>query len=174
MRTTLPARLTAAAVLMFTIAVPAVHADRTITEKARVIYHFARIEVMAVGDVPGHIVALADQRGLTTIDTGEVGVWASKGYLDLTNGIGPHQTYTVTTFADKSTVVTQSRGITSSVAADGSSSFEGTSVIVGGTGRFAGIKGTGTYRGKRMAPITPGGQADAWLESEATYTLPDR
>ena len=41
-------------------------------------------------------------------------------------------------------------------------------------GRFAGIQGRGSYRGKRMAPITPGGQADAWNDSESTYTLPDR
>lgn len=174
MRTTRLCRLTAAATLTLAIAIPAAHADRTFTEKSRAVYHFAKVEAMPVGDVPGHVVVLADQRGLTTIDTGEVGVWASKVYLDLTNGIGPHQTYTVTTFEDKSTVVTQARGVTSSVAADGSSTFEGTTVYIGGTGRFTGIKGRGTYRGKRVAPIAPGGQADAWLEAEATYTLPDR
>ena len=174
MRTKLPLQLAAAAFLTFVAAVPAAHADRTVKEKSRAVYHFAKVEVMPVGDVPGHIVGLADQRGLTTNDAGEVGVWASKVYLDLTNGIGPHQTYTVITFEDKSTMVTQARGTTAGAAADGSSTFEGTFVYIGGTGRFAGIQGRGSYRGKRMAPITPGGQADAWNDSESTYTLPDR
>lgn len=171
---TLCIRLPVIAVFAIAVGVTAAHADRTVTEQSRTVYHFAKVEAMPVGDVPGHVVVLADQRGLTTTDTGEVGVWASKVFLDLTNGIGPHQTYTVTTFEDKSTTVSRATGRTTEVAADGSSSFEGTFTYVGGTGRFEGIAGSGSYHGRRLAPLAPGGTADAWLDTLTTYTLPDR
>lgn len=154
----------------FLTAMP-VQAERTVHEKGRVVYHLAKIDVMEAGDVPGHIIALGDQRGLITLESGEVGVWQTKVILDLTQGNGPHQSYTVSTYADRSTVVSKAQGVTVAQP-DGTSTFEGTFVYIGGTGRYAGIQGGGRYAGKRLAPVTSGGQADMYQDYSATYTLP--
>ena len=146
-------------------------ADRTVQEKGRVVYHIPKVEVMEVPDVPGHIIAIADQRGLSTVDTGETGLWMTKVILDLTKGTGPHHSYNVTTFEDKSTTTTEGKGITIAHP-DGTSTFEGTFTYTGGTGRFAGIKGGGAYAGKRMVPLVPGASADVWQNYTSTYTLP--
>jgi hypothetical protein len=106
-------------------------------------------------------------------DTGEVGTWSSKVILDLTNGTGTTQTYAVTTFEDKSTTIMLAKSVVTP-RPDGTSTFEGTATYIGGTGRFAGIQGGSSYTGKRMAPLTPGVPADAFLDYVATYTLPSQ
>jgi len=154
-------------------AAPAAWADKTVKEKGRIVYHFVKVEVMEIGDVPGHILGIVDQRGLVTVDTGDVGTWSTKVVVDLMNGTGPHQAYSVTTFEDKSTTITQAKGVTTS-RPDGTSTFEGTFTYIGGTGRFAGIKGGGSYAGKRMAPLSPGVPVDSFQDYAATYTLPSQ
>ena len=163
----------AACLFVVFAATPAAWADKIVKEKGRVVYHFVKVEVMEVGDVPGHILGIVDQRGLTTLDTGEVGTWSSKVMLDLTKGTGSHQSYTVTTFEDKSTSVTMAHG-TTTARPDGTSAFEGTFTYIAGTGRFTGVKGEGSYTGKRMAPVAPGAPADAAMDYAATYTLPSQ
>jgi hypothetical protein len=172
MRTKLWFTIIAGALLAFA-AVPAGWAQKTVNEKGRIVYHFVKTEVMQVGDVPGHIVGIVDASGLAFPDTGEVATYSGKITFDLINGTGPHQTYVVTTFEDKSTTITLNKGVTTA-RRDGTSTFEGTYTYVGGTGRFAGIKGGGSYTGKRMAPVTPGGPADAFSDFVATYTLPSQ
>jgi hypothetical protein len=152
---------------------PVAWAEKAVSEKGRVVYHLVKTEVMQVGDVPGHILGIVDQRGLSFPDTGEVGTWSTKVIVDLTNGTGPHQSYTITTFEDRSTAMTVAKG-TTTAQPDGTSTFEGTFVYIGGSGRFAGVKGEGSYRGKRMAPLTPGGTADAFMDYTATYVLPSQ
>jgi hypothetical protein len=146
-------------------------AERTVKESGRVVYHIPKVEVMEVPDVPGHIIAIADQRGLVTLDTGETGLWMTRVTLDLTKGNGPHHAYTVTTFEDKSTTITEGKGMTTAHP-DGTSTFEGTFTYVGGTGRFAGVRGGGTYAGKRMGQLVPGVSVDLWQNYTATYKLP--
>ncbi len=114
-----------------------------------------------------------DARGLSFPDTGEVGTYLGKVTFDITNGTGPHQAYWVTTYEDKSTVITSCKGVTTA-GPDGTSTFEGTYTYIGGTGRFAGIQGGGSYTGKRMAPLAPGVPADTFSDYVTTYTLPSQ
>ncbi len=169
------ASLRAGAFVLVVLVVPSLPAwaDRTVQEKGRVVYHIPKVEVMEAPDVPGHILGIADQRGLVTVDTGEVGLWVTRVLLDLIKGTGPHHSYNVTTFQDKSTTITEGRGITTAHP-DGTSTFEGTFTYIGGTGRFTGIQGGGTYAGERMAPLVPGVSVDLWQNYSATYTLPSR
>jgi hypothetical protein len=173
MRTKLWFSIVAVALFAAFTTVPVAWAQKTVNEKGRVVYHFVKVEVMQVGDVPGHIVGIVDASGLIFLDTGEVPNYSGKITFDLINGTGPHQTYVVTTFEDKSTQVTLNKGLTTA-RRDGTSTFEGTFAYVGGTGRFAGIKGGGSYAGKRTAPVTPGGPADAFSDYVGTYTLPSQ
>ena len=166
---------TMAAVALFAAftSLPALAAEQTVNEKGRTVYHFVKTEVMQVGDVPGHIIGIVDAGGLTFSDRGEVGNYSGKISFDLINGTGPHQTYVVTTFEDKSTTITLNKGVTTA-RSDGTSTFEGTFTYIGGTGRFAGIKGDGSYTGKRMAPVAPGSPADTFSDYVATYSLPSQ
>jgi len=173
MRTKLCFMIVAGAVFVTFTAVPAAWAQKTVNEKGRVVYHFVKAEVMQVGDVPGHIIGIVDASGLDFPDTGEVAIFSNKISLDLINGTGSHQTYTVNTFEDKSTMVSKGKGVTTAHP-DGTSTFEGTYTYIGGTGRFAGIKGGGSYTGKRLAPVAQGGPADVFFDIVGTYTLPSQ
>ena len=150
-------------------------AEKTVTtEQQRAVYHVVKSEAMQVGDVPGHVLGIVDASGLWfNMDTGEVCNYTNKIFIDLTNGTGPHQTYAMVTCEDKSTIVSVQRGVTTAHP-HGTSIFEGTFTYTGGTGRFSGIMGGGSYSGKRMAPITTGGAADSFGDVVATYTLPSQ
>lgn len=166
-------RLISGCVVASVAAASAAWAEQSVMDRGRVVYHAAKVDVMEVGDAPGHVLAIVDQRGLQTNQAGEVGQWSTKVFLDLTNGTGPHLSYTTVTFEDKSTMVTKANGVTTA-RADGTSTFEGTFDYIGGSGRFSGIKGGGKYAGKRLAPLTPGVPADIYQEYTAAYTLPSR
>jgi len=144
-----------------------------IKEKMRTVYHLTKVEVIPVGDVPGHIIAIADARGLTFVENGEVLTFSNKIWFDVTNGSGPHWAYSINTYPDGSTRVMKAQGTTTALPS-GESTFEGTSTLIKGTGRFEGIQGGGTYTGKRLAPLTPGGPADSYIDGNLTYTLPSR
>jgi len=146
-------------------------AENIINEKSRQVYHPSKVEVMQIGDAPSHVVGIADASGLSFQDSGEVANYSGKIFFDLTDGTGPHQAYAVVTFEDKSTLISLNKGVTTAHP-DGTSTFEGTFTYIGGTGRFSGVKGGGSYTGKRMAPWAPGGAADSFSDSVATYTLP--
>ena len=148
-----------------------VAAAETVSEKYRVVYHFFKVERIEVGDVPGHVIGVADGRGLIFLDTGEVGTELLKIMFDYTNGSGPFQGYRVDTFQDGSSRICKGQGTTTALPS-GVSTFNGTYTYIKGTGRFDGIKGTGSYTGKRMAPLTPGGPADCYSDAEDEYTLP--
>jgi hypothetical protein len=141
--------------------------------KGRTVYHMTKVEAIPVGDVPGHVIGIADARGLTFIDNGEVATYLSRICFDFTNGNGPHWAYGVTTYEDGSTTVVKAEGTTTALPG-GASTFEGTLSYIKGTGRFEGIQGGGTYTGKRVAPLAPGGPADSYSDWSATYTLPSR
>jgi hypothetical protein len=173
MRTKCWFTILAVAIIAAFVALPLAGAEKTVNEKGRVVIHVVKVEAMPVGDVPGHIVGVTDQRGLIFPDTGEVGTWSGKVILDLTNGTGTTQTDAVITFEDKSTMITLSKTAVTAHS-DGTRTFEGTYTYIGGTGRFAGIQGGASYTGKGMAPLASGGPADAFVDYVATYTLPSQ
>ena len=164
--------IVAGVLLVFSTA-PAAWAQKIVNEKGRVVYHFVKTEVMQAGDVPGHIIGIVDASGLVFPDTGEVATFSNKIILDLIKGTGSHQSYSVNTYEDGSTTVSKGKGVTTAHS-DGTSTFEGTYTYIGGTGRFAGIKGGGSYTGKRLAPLTQGGPADSFFDLVGTYTLPSQ
>jgi hypothetical protein len=141
--------------------------------KGQVVYHVVKAEVIKVDDVPGHVIGIVDFRGLNLLDTGEIATWTTKVMFDYTNGNGTHWANTQTTFEDGSITRTKGQGTTTSLPS-GVSEFKGTYNYIGGTGRWEGIKGEGTYSGKRMAPLTPGGPADCYQEWSETRILPSR
>jgi hypothetical protein len=146
---------------------------RAETAKGRSVYHFVKIERIEVGDVPGHVIGVAEHRGLMSLDTGEVATHISRLTLDYTNGSGTFQGYNSVSFDDGSTKIFKAQGRTTAQTG-GVSTFEATYTYLKGTGRFEGIQGTGSFTGKRIAPLTAGASADCYLDFTETYTLPSQ
>ena len=143
------------------------------TMKWRVVLFNTKVEVLQIGDVPDHIIALYDQTGLASFDTGEVASVASKGTLDYIKASGTHGLYIIFTFEDGSTITAKGQGTTRTEPGAKSSRFEATWTCIQGTGRWAGIQGGGTYTGRRFAPVIAG-STQLYLDFTATYTLPPK
>jgi hypothetical protein len=130
----------------------------------------AEVTTVEVGDVPGRVVGVVEFKGLSFFADGEVATHTNPATFDLTNGSGPHQGYVVHYFDDGSTSIERYRG-EARVSADGKRTMvEGTFECVGGTGRFAGIKGEGTYRGERLGALRTGDYV--YVDTTGSCTVP--
>jgi hypothetical protein len=116
----------------------------------------AEVTSVEVGDAPGHVVGVVLFKGLTFFADGEIATHTNPATFDLTDGSGPHQGYVVHYFDDGSTSIERYEG-QAKLSADGKRTVvEGTFQCVGGTGRFEGLTGKGTYRGERLGALQTG------------------
>ena len=147
------------------------------TKKYRSAAQFSKAEYMPIGDIEGHFFAMFEFRGVVFID-GEVAVITGWAFGDFIKGVGPVLNYYKLVYEDGSTQVLKSK-FTSKIAPDGKTGVyeDGKGEFIMGTGRFAGIKGTDSYIGKRIMPISPGlkeARGDFVIEGTQTYTLPSK
>lgn len=130
----------------------------------------ARVTTVEVGDVPGHIVGVVEFKGLTFFADGEIATHSNPATFDLTNGSGPHQGYLVHYFDDGSTSIERYQG-EARLSADGKrTTITGTFQCIGGTGRFEGLKGEGTYRGERLGALQTGDYV--YVDTTGSCTVP--
>jgi hypothetical protein len=122
-----------------------------------------------VPDAAGHMVMLtkANCTWPTPLDVGGV---KTKSAIDVATAevhgaSGTGHGYNVATM-DNGDKITASYSGTMQMNKDGSGTFKGTWKYTSGTGKFKGIKGSGTYTGS----ATPDGSATGDIEGE--YTLP--
>lgn len=133
----------------------------------RAVYHTQKGETIEVGDVPGHVVGFSESPGIMFMTKGpargEVGTRKGTTYFDLVNGKGPLTGYYIYTFPDGSTM--HSKAIGTFTPADGGkrAATEGTYEVTGGTGKFAGMKGKGTFKGERVGPRETG--SDGYVDA---------
>ncbi|MGH6896335.1 MAG: hypothetical protein ACREJ5_07290 [Geminicoccaceae bacterium] len=113
----------------------------------------AEITTVEVGDVPGHVVGVVEFKGLTFFADGEIATHSNPATFDLTNGSGLHQGYVIHYFDDGSTSIERYQGEAQSSADGKRTIVKGAFQCIGGTGRFAGLKGEGTYRGERLGAL---------------------
>lgn len=136
----------------------------------RGVYHVQKGETIEVGDVPGHVVGFSVTPGLIFMTKGpakgEIGTRKSTSYIDLVNGKGPLTGYLEYTFPDGSTMFTKAIGTYTPVDGGKRSALEGTVEVTGGTGRFEGMKGKGTFKGERVGPRETGG--DGYVDVTGT------
>jgi hypothetical protein len=139
------------------------------TLNGRVVAHVQSedVKVLDVGDVPGHTLALVRFSGLAFLDNGEVAEVRGTETLDRTEGKGTYRGYEVLTFEDGSTVVSRFEGRNMPGENEGQVQFEGTFRYVHGTGRFAGIEGSGSHEGVNHVQSGVGG----YYDFEGTYSL---
>ncbi|MGE5698938.1 MAG: hypothetical protein ACM31N_02585 [Deltaproteobacteria bacterium] len=132
-------------------------ADEKVTGK--VTAHFTKMETMEVGDVPGHILGIAQQAGLMFYSTGQVAKKTATFQYDFMKGKGSFVDYSQYTDPDGSIRLIKAIG-SAGPSADGKKFvIEGTFECIGGTGRYADDKGTGTFRGERVGDMKTGGDA---------------
>jgi hypothetical protein len=141
------------------------------TMKFRMVIFHTRVETSEVGDVEGHNLYLGESTGLASLETGEVAVVTIRWSADYTKGAGIVQAYIHLTFEDRSII-----GIKGQTTARPYPKGEGTLFearqweLYQGSGRYAGIKGTGTLTGRRVVAL--GAPAQAYFDAILTYTLP--
>jgi hypothetical protein len=140
------------------------------TMKFRIVTSHTKVEVIKVVDVEDHIIAIADSPGLASFDNGEVAVLEQQAYGDYTKGTGIHTAYFRLTFEDGSTIDYMIEGITRPDPKGKGSLFIGTCKITQGSGRYAGIKGKGSYTGRRVVALGAG--ARLYQDVTLTYSLP--
>ncbi len=146
---------------------------QTYTVKCRNSGHIPKMQIIEVGDVPGHIVVVAEGAGVYSCDDGSVATSSSKSMAEFTKGSGKCQSYEVFTFEDGSTYWTKSQFNITPAPNGKTGIWEGTFEYIKGTGRFEGIQGGGTLSGKRLA-VLPGAGAQYYVDITGTYTLPSK
>jgi hypothetical protein len=140
-------------------------------------YSYAtKTESVPIGDVEGHSLNFSTRRGFSVFENGEVATYSSVLTGDTIKGSGPYIQYVTMTFSDGSTIIMKVQ-VTVTGAAPGapvSATAKRTSEIIKGTGRFEGIKGTGTGTAKYL-PVEEGeAGAKGISENSITYTLPSQ
>jgi quercetin dioxygenase-like cupin family protein len=90
--------------------------------------------------------------GSSTVGGQAVGV-ELLGAVSYTDGSGPFSAFVTFTFPDGSTLGAQMQGSAVAAAGGASTAFAATIGVVGGTGRYAPVRGTGTFVGSRTAAL---------------------
>jgi hypothetical protein len=134
--------------------------------------HTQKVEMIEVGDVPGHFMGVSRFHGLSFYtkgpDSGEVAARMGTTTFDIVNGKGTMTGHEVKTFKDGSTLSVRFGGTQTPIDQGKKTAYEGTWDVTGGTGRYAGAKGSGTYKGERIGDFKTG--ADNYVDFTGTLT----
>lgn len=162
--------LIAACLLLFSM--PAI--AKTEKVKGRNVSQITKMHVIKVGDVDGHIIAVYERRGLAFFVDGEVGTYLNRAMFDMTKGKGTAQGYVTHTFEDGSTTNSTWQG-TIAPREGKRLTAEGTFKYIGGSGRFEGIEGGGSWTAKSFTPYSKEEtKSDLITDVTGTYTLPKK
>jgi hypothetical protein len=135
--------------------------------------HTQKSEMMEVGNVPGHFMGVSQFHGLSFYtkgpDKGEMINRMGTTIFDVVKGQGTGTGYEVKTFNDGSTVVLKFSGNQLPIDGGKKTAMEGIWEVAGGTGRYAGAKGSGTYKTVRIGDFKTG--ADSYADFTGTITM---
>ena len=136
--------------------------------------HVTKQEMVPVADVEGHVVGVSVREGVAVFENGELGWHTVTQSLNFIKGAGTLDSYFVCTFLDGSTFISHAKGMVEATPQGVGWAAKGTGDIIGGTGRFQGIKGTMTVSAKLFPPekgeLGPKGLSEQTL----IYTLPGK
>jgi hypothetical protein len=118
---------------------------------------YSKRDAVEVPGGPGHTLTVGETRGINH-NTGPTDFMADARAVnvemaDLTQGNGRHQGYYTMVAGADTTVAKWSGQVTTTVSKEGepNTTFAGTWKYVHGSGRYAGIRGGGTYKGQFLA-----------------------
>jgi hypothetical protein len=169
-----PLWLSSLALIIFTwIFIPVSQADAE-TRKFKVNNQVTRFEYIPILDTPGHIVGLFERQGDVLFEDGEKAKQILRGTIDFNQGKGTFHSYSIFTFDDGSTTVVRNEGTFEIPPGGKLPVSEGKGKYIKGTGRFQGIEGTVSIKGKQTKPYGGEYKGDQEIEATATYTLPSK
>jgi len=145
------------------------------TMNYKIYTYVVKAESVPVGDVDGHYLYSMTRRSFLVFENGEVAT--ERGVLtgELTKESGASfLRYTTITFSDGSTIVIKSQGTTAGPGVLTPTASKRTDEIIRGTGRFEGIKGTGTLAIKFFPVEKDEAGARGIGEGSITYTHPSK
>jgi hypothetical protein len=143
------------------------------TLKGRSVMTETKDEHISVNDEPGHVLGVQITEGLATFENGEIAKIKNHNIYDIIPGkVAQAIIYTIWTFEDGSTVVTRTQRLMVSDP-DGKLSAKNTTELIKGSGRFLGIKGTGSATGKTFQR-SEGEAMRSVNDFTWTYTLPTK
>jgi hypothetical protein len=116
------------------------------TLKWRHVQHAASFVSQNVDDVKGHMMSVYRIPGMAFLPDGSTGTSMVVGASDLVNGSGPLNGYYSLTLKDGSVLWLKFTGTTETKGVN-DVPRKGTAIVIGGTGKFAGAKGEGTWDG---------------------------
>jgi hypothetical protein len=133
-------------------------ADETL--KWRQVQHVASMQTLQAGD--GHTLSLFRLPGIVFFPDGSTGISQVNGTSDTVNGAGPSNGYLSVIFGDGSELWTKWTGQLGPKR-------NGTFIVIGGRGRYAGAKGDGTWEANGPPLITNSANTDsiAYVDSVA-------
>ena len=142
-------------------------------------YHYTtqvtKMEYVPLPDVQGHIAVVFERRGVAIFEN-EVAAVTIAGSADSTKGEASFMGYALTTYEDGSTTLVKLTGNKTSAPREKLRSYEEMKgEYIMGTGRFEGIKGNLSCKGREITPYSKDAtKQDNWIEVTATYTLPKK
>ena len=143
------------------------------TLKFKIYSYVTQEQSLPVGDMEGHILSLMTRRAFCILENGEIATEIAVMTRDIIEGSGSAIQYRTMTFADGSTIIVKAQTTVEGTVA-GTSAARTTREIIKGTGRFEGIKGTGTSTVKYF-PVEKGEAGPKGIgEGTLTYTLPSK
>jgi hypothetical protein len=156
-------RIILACALACILSVPA-KADETV--KFRQVQHttWVQSEPVAVPDVSNHLMGANRQAGIVFFQDGSMGIMLVTGIFHSVGGSGGTSNgYENVIFADGSELWSKFTG-TFKFDAAGKLALKGTSIVIGGKGRYAGAKGDATWEGEQTQASTQPGEAIAYID----------
>lgn len=144
------------------------------TVKFIVTNYITKIEAIPVPDVKGHVLILAERRGVAVFEDGSVAAYHARIMGDLTKYHGPAQGYSDLTYPDGSKTITKYQMTLAIPAGKKLPTFKGKGEYIKGTGRFEGIKGTISFNGSFVTPYGKETKSDIVVNVTGTYTLPSQ
>ena len=139
------------------------------TVKGRIVAVFTRLDYIGVGEVEGYPLGIGiyEAKGLASFENGETAICKGSGQFQTTVGV---RGFVGNTFEDGSMQWIKYQSPPSTPGEGEVVKFEiskGTFEFIGGTGRFEGIRGKGSYTAKIF-----GDYGVAYWDITAEYTLP--
>ena len=132
-----------------------------------------KAESVPVGDVDEHLMSFTTRRSFCVFENGEVATQSCVITSDRIKESGSSLRYSTMTFSDGSTIIIKEQ-VTRTGTAGVSTTTASKGEIIKGTGRFKGIKGTVTAKGRALPvekdEVGPKGIAEGTI----TYTLPSK
>jgi hypothetical protein len=146
----------------------AIAGEKTLSYQA--VMHVVESHAADVLDIKSHQIGIGRFRGLAIFPGEDIAVHRYEGWFDLIDGSGRYEGYMLWKFEDGAQIQAQYEG---TVREAGPTDFPVEATVHGifGTGRFAGISGTGTFIGRRLEPIENGG--DTYVSGTLNVSLPD-